>query len=57
MPSLEEISEAGVAANEKFVKDQRDMDWYWLNGRLSEWIAKQIEEDKASVNGDSNRNI
>lgn len=53
MLSPEEISEAGIEAHEKFAKDQRDMDWYWLNGRLPEWIAKQIEEDKASVNSDS----
>jgi hypothetical protein len=49
MPSLEVISEASAQVNEKLAKDMRDMDWYWMNGRLEEWIAKQVEEEKESV--------
>ena len=52
MSSLEQISESSAQANEKIAKDMRDMDWYWLNGRLPEWIAKQIEEDKEVVSSD-----
>ena len=55
MPTLEEISDAGVTAHEIFVRDMNDMDWYWANGRLAEWVAKQIEEVKRDA-GDSGSN-
>ena len=51
MATLAELYELGVEANERFVKEMREIDYYFVNGRLKEWIAKQIPE---AVNGDSN---
>ena len=51
--TLEEIAEAGIAAHEKFVKDMRDIDYYWINGRLKEWIANQIPPLEVTGNGDT----
>lgn len=52
MATLAELYEAGVEANERFVREMREIDYYYLNGRLKEWIAKQIPE--APNGGSSN---
>ena len=51
METLAELYEAGVAANERFVAEMRELDYYYLNGRLKEWIAKQIPEQQDGNSG------
>lgn len=53
MATLAELHEAGVAANERFVAEMREIDYYFINGRIKEWIAKQIPEP---TNGGSGAN-
>ena len=46
---LDAIAETGVAACERFVAESAEINWYWKNGRLNEWIDKQIPQTEESV--------
>lgn len=46
MPELPEIAEAGVAANERFVAENRAMDLAWKNGTLDEWLKERLADER-----------
>lgn len=49
---LQAIAEAGVAAHQRFVDDNREIDLAWADGRLDEWIQEKLADERNAAGFD-----
>lgn len=49
MPDLQSIADAGAAAHEKFVAENREIDWAWRAGTLDEWLAEKLTNERRAA--------
>jgi len=46
MPDLQEIADSGVAAHERFVAENREMELAWSRGTLDEWLEEKLADER-----------
>jgi hypothetical protein len=51
-PDLDELSQRAAAALEKHVTESIQIDKAWRGGKLSEWVAANLEAERKAFYGD-----